>query len=409
MTIEFGLLGETLAHSFSPQLHHALADYRYELLPTPRHELETLFRRRDFRGLNVTIPYKQAVIPLCDEIDSRAAAIGAVNTVVNRNGRLIGYNTDLDGLITMTQRSGVVLAGKKVLILGSGGTSRTAHAAAQELGAAEIVVISRRGEHTYRTISRHADADVIINTTPVGMFPDCGASPLSLDSFPHLSGLLDVIYNPLRTALFLDAERRGIPCSCGLPMLAAQAWRAAELFTGHAIPATRMEQALSELTAQRTNIILIGMPGCGKTTIGTQLAQRLGRDFWDTDTVIEQTAGKTIPAIFAEDGEDAFRRQESACIRMVAAQTGGVIATGGGCVTRSENYEPLHQNGVLLHLTRSLDRLPTDNRPLSQQIDRTVLWQQRRERYAQFADATVDNNGTIEETLSRIIQEVTRI
>lgn len=409
MTIEFGLLGETLAHSFSPQLHHTLADYRYDLLPTPRHELEALFRRRDFRGLNVTIPYKQAVIPLCDEIDPRAAAIGAVNTVVNRKGRLIGYNTDLDGFLAMTQRAGVVLTGKKVLILGSGGTSRTAQAAARELAAAEVVVISRRGEHTYQTLSRHADADIIINTTPVGMFPNCGVSPVSLDLFPRLSGLLDVVYNPLRTALFLDAEKRGIPRSCGLPMLAAQAWRAAELFTGHAIPASRMEQALSELTAQRTNIVLIGMPGCGKTTLGAQLAQRLGRDFRDIDTIIEQTAGKTIPAIFAEDGEEAFRRWESMCIRTVGAQTGCVIATGGGCVTRTENYAPLHQNGLLLHLTRSLDRLPTENRPLSQQTGRAVLWQQRRELYAQFADATVDNNSTIEETLSRIIQEVTRI
>ena len=242
--MEFALLGEKLGHSFSPQIHRALVGCDYQLLPTPPEAVADLFRRRDFRGLNVTIPYKQTVMPLCDEIDPRAAAIGAVNTVVNRGGRLTGYNTDIDGLIYLARRTGVDMAGKKVVILGSGGTGRTARAAAGELGAAEIVTVSRGGEDNYETLSRHADAQVLLNTTPVGMYPNCGVSPVSLDAFPHLEGVLDVVYNPLRTALLLEARERGLPCSCGLPMLVAQAWRAEELFTGSAIPAETVEAVL---------------------------------------------------------------------------------------------------------------------------------------------------------------------
>lgn len=406
MTTEYGLLGETLGHSFSPQLHKALAGYEYRLLPTPRHALEELFIKRNFRGLNVTIPYKQAVIPLCDEVDPRAAAIGAVNTVVNWAGHLTGYNTDIDGLIYMARRAGVELAGKKVLILGSGGTSRTAQAAARELNAAEIVVISRSGEDNYENLCRHADAEVIINTTPVGMYPHAGIAPVDLSLFPHLTGVLDVVYNPLRTALIMQAEARGIPCSCGLPMLAAQAWRAAELFTDTKISARKMEQVLADLTAQLENIILIGMPGCGKTSIGSRLAQKLGREHIDLDCMIEAKAGKPIPAIFAEDGETAFRTLETQCVREAGQKTGCVISTGGGVVTREGNYAPLHQNGVLIHLTRSLDQLPTEGRPISQKTNLRALWQQRKALYEHFADLTIDNNGTPEETLASIEQEL---
>ena len=221
--MEYGLLGEKLGHSFSPQIHRALARYDYVLLPTPPEEVTPLLRRREFKGLNVTIPYKQTVIPLCDEVEPRAAAIGAVNTIVNRGGRLIGYNSDIDGLIYLARRAGVDMAGKKVVILGSGGTSRTARAAAKALGAAEITVISRHGEDNYQNLFRHADAQVLINTTPVGMYPRCGEAPVSLEDFPRLTGVLDVVYNPLRTALILAAEKKGIPCSGGLPMLVAQA------------------------------------------------------------------------------------------------------------------------------------------------------------------------------------------
>lgn len=407
--MEFALLGEKLGHSFSPQIHRALVGCDYQLLPTPPEAVADLFRRRDFRGLNVTIPYKQTVMPLCDEIDPRAAAIGAVNTVVNRGGRLTGYNTDIDGLIYLARRTGVDMAGKKVVILGSGGTGRTARAAAGELGAAEIVTVSRGGEDNYENLSRHGDAQVLLNTTPVGMYPNCGVSPVSLDAFPHLEGVLDVVYNPLRTALLLEARERGLPCSCGLPMLVAQAWRAEELFTGSAIPAETVEAVLAGLTAQLQNVVLIGMPGCGKSTVGRALARRQGKAFLDLDRLIEERAGKSIPAIFAQEGEEAFRTLESWAVREAGARTGCVISTGGGVVTRAENCAPLRQNGVIIHLTRPLDRLPTAGRPVSQSTDLQTLWERRRGLYAAFADRTVDNGGPLEETLDTIEKELSAL
>ena len=407
--MEYGLLGEKLGHSFSPQIHRALADYDYRLLPMPREAVEELFRERSFRGLNVTIPYKQTVIPLCDEVDPAAAAIGAVNTVVNRGGHLTGYNTDIDGFILMARRIGVDMAGKKVVILGSGGTSLTARAAAKAMGAAEIVVISRQGENNYQTLSRHADARILVNTTPVGMYPNCGQSPVSLDQFPLLEGVLDVVYNPLRTAILMDAQRRGIPCTCGLPMLVAQAKRAAELFTDTVIDDSRIEAVLASLTAQTRNIILIGMPGCGKTTVGRLLAEALGKRFVDLDAQIVKRAGKPIPGIFAAGGEDAFRRLESEIVREAGMETGCVISTGGGVVTREENYAPLHQNGVMIHLTRELSLLPTAGRPISQNTDMQTLYQRRAPLYAAFADAVVANDGSPEETVQRIRKELERL
>ncbi len=404
--MEYGLLGETLGHSFSPQIHQALADYDYRLYPTPQPAVAELFRRREFRGLNVTIPYKQTVIPLCDEVDPQAAAIGAVNTVVNRDGRLTGYNTDIDGLIYLARRAGVDMAGKKVAVLGSGGTSRTAQAAARKLGAAQVVVISRNGEDNYGNLSRHADTQVIVNTTPVGMYPRCGVAPVSLEAFPRLEGLLDVVYNPLRTALLMEAEARGIPCSCGLPMLVAQARRAAELFTGADIPDDRLEEVVSSLNAQMRNVVLIGMPGCGKSAVGRALARRLGKEFLDLDRLIEADAGKPIPRIFAEEGEDAFRALESAAVRKAGARTGCILSTGGGVVTRPENYAPLHQNGVIVHLTRSLEKLPTAGRPVSQSTDLRELWRRREPLYQSFADLTADNNGSIEDTVHTVLKEV---
>ena len=406
--MEYGLLGETLGHSFSPQIHRALAGYDYALLPTPAEEVAPLLRRRDFKGLNVTIPYKQMVIPLCDEVEPRSAAIGAVNTIVNRDGRLMGYNTDIDGLIHLARRSGVDMAGKKVVILGSGGTSHTARAAARALGAAEITVISRRGEDNYQNLSRHADAQVLINTTPVGMYPRCGEAPVSLEDFPRLTGVLDVVYNPLRTALILSAEKRGLPCSGGLPMLVAQAWRAAELFTGTAIPEERMEAVLRELTARQRNVVLIGMPGCGKTTVGKALARRLRKDFVDVDEEIVRQAGRSIPEIFAQAGEEGFRALESDAVRAAGSRTGCVISTGGGVVTRRENLAPLRQNGVVIHLLRSLSALPSEGRPLSQRTPAEELWRQRAPLYAAFADGTADNNGPLEATLDQIEKELTK-
>ena len=407
--MEYGLLGERLGHSFSPQIHRDLAGYDYQLLPTPPEAVEGLFARRAFQGLNVTIPYKRTVMPLCDEIDPRAAAIGAVNTVVNQNGRLTGYNTDIDGFLYMARRAGVDMAGKKVVILGSGGTSRPARAAAGELGAREIITVSRRGEDNYQNLSRHADAQVLVNTTPVGMYPNWGQSPVSLESFPALEGVLDVVYNPLRTALLLQAEERGLPRSCGLPMLVAQAKRAAELFTGQNIDDSRTEAVLHGLRRQLTSIVLIGMPGCGKTTVGRALAEKLGRTFVDLDEEIVRRAGMPIPEIFAREGEAGFRERESALVREFGERTGLVVSTGGGVVTRRENYIPLKQNGLLLHLRRDPAALPTDGRPLSQATAPEELWRRRAPLYAAFADGEIDNNGTLAGTLEQIEKEMTKL
>ena len=407
--MEYGLLGERLGHSFSPQIHRDLAGYDYQLLPTPPEAVEDIFARRAFQGLNVTIPYKRTVMPLCDEIDPRAAAIGAVNTVVNRNGRLTGYNTDIDGFLYMARRAGVDMAGKKVVILGSGGTSRTARAAAGELGAREIVTVSRHGEDNYQNLSRHADAQVLVNTTPVGMYPNWGQSPVSLESFPALEGVLDVVYNPLRTALLLQAEERGLPCSCGLPMLVAQAKRAAELFTGQNIDDSRAEAVLHGLRGQLTNIVLIGMPGCGKTTVGRALAEKLGRTFVDLDEEIVRRAGMPILEIFAREGEVGFRERESVLVREFGERTGLVVSTGGGVVTRRENYIPLKQNGLLLHLRRDPAALPTDGRPLSQATAPEELWRRRAPLYAAFADGEIDNNGPLAGTLEQIEKEMTKL
>ena len=407
--MEYGLLGERLGHSFSPQIHRDLAGYDYQLLPTPPEAVEDLFARRAFQGLNVTIPYKRTVMPLCDEIDPRAAAIGAVNTVVNQNGRLTGYNTDIDGFLYMARRAGVDMAGKKAVILGSGGTSRTARAAAGELGAREIVTVSRHGEDNYQNLSRHADAQVLVNTTPVGMYPNWGQSPVSLESFPALEGVLDVVYNPLRTALLLQAEERGLPRSCGLPMLVAQAKRAAELFTGQNIDDSRAEAVLHGLREQLTSIVLIGMPGCGKTTVGRALAGKLGRTFVDLDEEIVRRAGTSIPEIFAREGEAGFRERESALVREFGERTGLVVSTGGGVVTRRENYIPLKQNGLLLHLRRDPAALPTDGRPLSQATAPEELWRRRAPLYAAFADGEIDNNGTLAGTLEQIEKEMTKL
>ncbi len=404
--IEYGLLGEKLGHSFSPQIHRALAGYDYRLLPTPPEAVEELLRRREFKGLNVTIPYKQTVIPLCDEVDPRAAAIGAVNTIVNRDGRLIGCNTDIDGLIYLSRRTGIDMSGKKVVILGSGGTSRTAQAAARELGAAQVVVVSRRGEDNYQNLSRHRDAGVLINTSPVGMYPKCGVSPVSLSDFPHLTGVLDAIYNPLRTALLMEAEVRGVPSSCGLPMLVAQARRAAELFTGGSIAAERTEAVLSELVRQTGNVVLIGMPGCGKSAIGRALARQLGKKFVDLDRLAAERAGKSIPEIFAQDGEDAFRALETRIVQEAGARTGCVLSTGGGVVTRRENYAPLHQNGVIVHIRRDLTRLSTAGRPVSQSTDLGELWRRREPLYTAFADLVAENDGTIRDAAEKIEKEL---
>lgn len=394
-----GLLGRTLGHSYSPLIHSYLGDYDYALFEKEPEELAVFLQSGDFAGLNVTMPYKQAVIPHLDALTPIAQSLGAVNTIVRRGGKLVGHNTDHFGFHTMVKESGLSPAGKKCLVLGSGGASKVATAVLREL-VAEVVVISRSGENHYDNLHRHKDAAVLVNATPVGMFPDVGTAPVDLGLFPRLEAVLDVVYNPARTQLLLDAESRGIRAVNGLSMLVAQAKEASEWFTGNPLPDSDIDRVHRALQAQMENIILIGMPGCGKSTVGRLLAQETGKPFVDADDEIEKAAKKSIPAIFAEDGEEVFRAWETRILAELGKHSGLVIATGGGCVTRAENYPLLHQNGRIFWLQRDLSKLPTDGRPLS--VDLEAMYQARKPLYARFADHIIDNNGTMERTISQM-------
>lgn len=398
-----GLLGRKLGHSYSPQIHSYLGDYSYSLFEKEPEELEDFLKNGDFTGINVTMPYKKDVIPYLDELSPTARKMGAVNTIVRRaDGTLCGHNTDYFGFASLVNRSGLQVNGKKVLVLGSGGASNTVAAVLRELGA-HVTVISRSGENNYGNLHLHKDAAAVVNTTPVGMYPATGISPVDLKQFPALEGVLDVVYNPARTQLLLDAETRGLPCRNGLWMLVAQAKEAAECFTGTVMPDSVIESVYSRLSLQMQNIVLVGMPGCGKSTVAALLADKLGRKAVDADSRIVELAGKDIPRIFAEDGEEEFRRWETLALAELGKHSGTVIATGGGCVTRARNYPLLHQNGVIFWLKRELERLPTDGRPLSQSNALADLYRIRKPLYGSFADHSIDNNGTPEETAAAII------
>lgn len=398
-----GLLGRKLGHSYSPQIHGFLGSYTYSLFEKEPEDVEDFLRSGDFTGINVTMPYKKTVLPYLDELSPVARKMGCVNTIVRRNdGSLYGHNTDYFGFVSLVHHSCIPVAGKKVLVLGSGGASNTVVHVLTDLGA-QPVVISRSGENNYQNLSCHADAAVIVNTTPVGMYPLTGVSPLDLQQFPRLEGVLDVVYNPARTQLLLDAEKLGLPNENGLWMLVAQAKEAAEYFTGTKISDTVIETIHRRLSAQMQNIILIGMPGCGKSTVGSLLAQRLGRVFVDADAQIPELAGKSIPEIFAQDGEETFRKWETQVLSEFGKQSGLIIATGGGCVTQERNYNLLHQNGQIFWLKRDLEVLPTDGRPLSQSNRLDDLYEARKGQYQAFADFVIDNNESTEETVAAIL------
>ena len=401
--MQCGLLGRKLGHSYSPQIHNLLGDYSYVLFEKEPEELENFLKNGDFSGLNVTIPYKKEVIPYLSELSPTAQKMGCVNTVLRRSdGTLYGHNTDYFGFTSLVRHAGLSVAGKKVLVLGSGGASNTAVAALKDLGASPVV-ISRSGENNYGNLHLHRDAAAIVNATPVGMYPNTGVSPIDLKLFPHLEGVLDVIYNPARTQLLLDAEKLGIPRENGLWMLVAQAKEAAEVFTGGKISDEVIEKIYRRLSHQMKNIVLIGMPGCGKSTIGTLLAEKLGRTLADADEKIISLAGKSIPDIFAQDGEPTFRDWETKALTELGKQSGLVIATGGGCVTKKRNYPLLHQNGYLVWLERDCSVLPTDGRPLSQANDLGKMYAVRKPLYEAFADIRVENAGTPEETAQKIL------
>lgn len=399
----YGLLGRKLGHSWSVPIHTALGCGDYRLIELEPEELPAFLARPDIGGLNVTIPYKRDVMPCCDVIDEAAQAIGSVNTLVRRgDGKLYAWNTDSAGFCWMARRAGVEFAGRKVVILGSGGASLTAQAMARRLGAREVVVVSRTGENNYGNLDRHADAELVVNTTPVGMYPNTGAAPVDLAAFPRCEGVLDVVYNPRRTALLLQAEALGIPCSDGLPMLVAQAKAAEEHFFEKAIPDSENERILAMLRKETANIVLIGMPGSGKSSVGAALAALTGREAVDIDQRIVERAGCSIPEIFARDGEAAFRALEREETAEAGKLSGKVLLTGGGVIMDPRNYGPLHQNGRIYHLIRDLDSLPTDGRPISQSTDLYALWETRKAHYARFRDAVIENSGTVEETAALI-------
>lgn len=398
-----GLLGQRLGHSYSPQIHNQLGSYEYLLYEKEPDQLAAFLKDGSFTGLNVTIPYKKAILPMLDQLSPVAQRLGAVNTVIRTDaGTLMGHNSDYYGFRSMVNRSGLSVSGKKALVLGSGGASNTAVAVLEEMGA-EVVVISRSGENHYGNLHTHSDARIIVNTTPVGMYPNTLKSPVDLAQFPLLEGVLDIIYNPARTQLLMDAEQRGLITGNGLWMLVAQAKESAEWFTGTAIPDERIAPIYSTLKNQMENIILVGMPGCGKSTIGKKLAEILGKRFVDADGQIVAHCGMEIPEIFSTYGEDYFRQQETLVLSELGKQSGLCIATGGGCVTRQENYPLLHQNGTIIWVKRDLASLPTNGRPLSQKTPLSEMYHQRRPLYEHFSDFTVENNGEISQTIKKIM------
>ncbi|MDD7413189.1 MAG: shikimate kinase [bacterium] len=401
-----GLLGRKLGHSYSPMLHALLGDYEYLLYEREPDEVEGFIRSGAWDAINVTIPYKKAVVPFLDELSEGARALGSVNTIVRRpDGTLFGDNTDVFGFTYMLRRSGVNPAGKKALVLGSGGASVTVQSVLRGLGA-QVVVISRTGADNYDNLSRHRDARLIVNATPVGMYPNNGISPIDLAAFPACEGALDLIYNPARTAFLLQAEALGIPHENGLSMLAAQAKRASELFTGKSLPDEDVERSIRAVEHTLQNIVLIGMPGCGKSTLARLLGERLNRPVVELDRLIEETAGLSIPEIFAAQGESGFRALETQALREAGRRSGAILSTGGGCVTRPENYPLLHQNGRIVWLRRDVSLLPTAGRPLSQARSPEVIYRERRPLYERFADRTVDNDGPIEKTLEQILEVI---
>ena len=409
--MNYGCIGEKLSHSFSREIHNKLFDYEYILKEIPRDGLAAFMEQKDFKAINVTIPYKEAVIPYLDFIDETAKKIGAVNTVVNKNGKLYGYNTDFLGMKALIEKNTLCLGGKKVLICGSGGTSKTAYAVAESLGAREIYRVSREekdGCITYgQAQSLHCDAEVIINTTPCGMFPKINASAVEIANFPRLSAVVDAVYNPLRSRLVRDALDKGIPAAGGLYMLVAQAAFAAEYFTGCAVAPEKIDEIYRALFLAKQNIVLVGMPGSGKSTVGKLLAQALGMDFADTDDVIVNKAKTPIPEIFASQGEKAFRDLESDAVAEVSKQQHTVIATGGGAVLREENVKLLGQNGRIYFLDRPLSAIEaTADRPLSS--SRQALEQRYAERYDIYrssADVHVVSNNCIADTVQKIKED----
>ena len=405
--MKYGLIGAKLGHSFSKIIHEAVSDYQYDLVELDKSQLEPFLTKRDFCGINVTIPYKKDVIPYLDSISDEARSIGAVNTIVNKNGKLCGYNTDYYGMKMLIERQGIELAGKNALILGTGGTSLTARAVLNALGVKHIYQASRssgEGLVGYDEIYR-LDVDFIINTTPVGMFPNNDAKLISLDRFDNLCGVIDVIYNPLCTNLIVEAKSRGIKASGGLFMLVVQAIYAKMFFLDEELDLPAIDKAYNLLLNQKQNIVLTGMPSSGKTTLGKKLSRKLDMSFVDTDVLIEQKIGSDIASFIKANGEPRFREIEREVVKEVSSKQGFIISTGGGVILSADNMRNLKQNGLVVFINRSLDLLrPTSSRPLSSnRSDLEKRYAERLPLYKKYADITTDNNADIQTAVENIL------
>ncbi len=401
-----GLIGEKLSHSFSPKIHKELADYSYSLFEMPEHEVEDFLKNGDFDAVNVTIPYKKAVMPYLDEISDEALRIGSVNTITRAaDGRLRGDNTDYYGFSYTVEKSGIAIKDKKVLILGTGGASLTAKTVSEDMGAETVTFVSRTGKINYSNVyEKCADAEVIINCTPVGMYPKNGVSPIILEKFKACEGVIDMIYNPAKTKLLLDAERLGIKRTNGLSMLVAQAKRACELFLGEQIDDGEIGRITALIAAQTENIILVGMPGCGKTTVGRLLSALTGREAIDTDEMIALSTGRHPSDILNSYGIEKFREIEHIEVENAGKMSQKIISTGGGVVTRKENYNALRQNGKIVFIHRDLDKLATDGRPLSKNLAK--MYETRLPMYRHFCDVEVSNDGNVEDCAKEILEKL---
>ena len=409
--MEYGCIGKKLPHSFSKIIHEKIGTYSYELCELTEEEITAFMTERNFKAVNVTIPYKQTVIPFLNEISKTARDIGAVNTVVNCDGKLYGYNTDFFGMTSLLKKNKISLIGKKVAILGSGGTSKTSVAVAKSLGANEILRVSRTGNDnsiTYDELyENHSDTDVIINTTPVGMYPEIFSSPIDLSVFKKLSGVADAVYNPLTTKLVQDAQKMGIPAESGLYMLTAQAIRAYEIFMNTEADPELLDSIFSDILKEKKNIVLTGMPGSGKSTIGKAVAQKLGREFIDTDEEIKKDIKMEIAEFFENSGEKLFRDKETEVIKRISALSGVVIATGGGAVLRQENIDALKMNGTVYYLDRPIEQLiPTADRPLADSAEAIKKrYEERIDIYTSTADKSITVTGVVEDAVKRLEKE----
>lgn len=407
--MRYGLIGEKLGHSFSKIIHEQLADYTFDLIPLNREELHQFMTEKQFSGLNVTIPYKETVIPYLDEIDVHAQKIGAVNTIVNRDGKLYGYNTDFYGFRYMLEHNNIAIKDKKVLVLGKGGAAKAILAVLEALGAAEILTVYYK-EHpdtiTYENCyANHTDAEVIVNTTPVGMYPKVDDCPIDLSKFPHLTGVADIVYNPLRTQLIIEAEKRGIPAAGGLEMLVAQAKKAVEIFLDTKIADSRIDEINAGLLKERTSLVLIGMSGGGKTTLGKIAAIKLGKTFVDVDEEIIEKIGMPIADFFAKEGEAAFRAIETETLHALSSWNGLVISTGGGIIKNPVNLDYLKRNGRTIWIRRDPDLLQSGNgRPLvPNQAAALKLYEERLPLYTAAAEAIAENNSSVEDGVEAIL------